>query len=43
MRAIWYEDQGPADDVLMLGERPEPTPGPGEVAVLHQGVGRQSV
>ena len=33
MRAIWYEDQGPADEVLTLGETPEPSPGPGEVAV----------
>lgn len=33
MRAIWYEDQGPAEDVLTLGEVDEPAPGPGEVAV----------
>ncbi|MGX6647651.1 NADPH:quinone reductase [Maricaulaceae bacterium MS644] len=33
MRAIWYEDQGPVDEVLTLGETPEPSPGPGEVAV----------
>ncbi|MFW6412499.1 MAG: NADPH:quinone reductase [Oceanicaulis sp.] len=33
MRAIWYLDQGPADDVLTLGETDEPKPGPGEVAV----------
>ncbi len=34
MRAIWYSDQGPAGDVLTLGEIEEPLPGPGEVAVL---------
>lgn len=34
MRAIWYEDQGPAEDVLTLGEVDEPAPGPGEVAVF---------
>lgn len=33
MRAIWYETQGRAEDVLTLGEVDEPTPGPGEVAV----------
>lgn len=33
MRAIWYEEQGRADDVLTLGEIAEPVPGPGEVAV----------
>jgi len=33
MRAIWYETQGRAEDVLTLGEVDEPQPGPGEVAV----------
>jgi NADPH2:quinone reductase len=33
MRAIWYETQGRAEDVLTLGEIDEPQPGPGEVAV----------
>ena len=33
MRAIWYESQGRAEDVLTLGEVDEPRPGPGEVAV----------
>ena len=33
MRAIWYETQGQAEDVLTLGEVDEPAPGPGEVAV----------
>ena len=33
MRAVWYEQQGPADAVLQVGELPEPEPGPGEVRV----------
>ena len=33
MRAAWYERKGPARDVLVVGELPEPTPGPGEVRV----------
>lgn len=33
MRAIWYDAQGRAEDVLTLGEVDEPAPGPGEVAV----------
>lgn len=33
MRAAWYEKVGPAADVLQVGERPAPTPGPGEVRV----------
>jgi len=39
MRAIWYEDQGPAEDVLTLGEIEEPKPGPGEVAVYIKASG----
>lgn len=39
MRAIWYETQGAAADVLTLGERAEPVPGPGEVAVTVQASG----
>ncbi|PWE16461.1 hypothetical protein DDZ18_11840 [Marinicauda salina] len=34
MKAIWYEEQGPAADVLTLGEVDPPEPGPGEVAVF---------
>ena len=34
MRAVWYEQQGPAGDVLQAGELPDPEPGPGEVRVL---------
>ena len=33
MRAIWYETQGRAEDVLTLSELDEPKPGPGEVSV----------
>lgn len=36
MRAAWYEKNGPATEVLMVGELPDPAPGPGEVRVrLH--------
>jgi NADPH2:quinone reductase len=31
MRAAWYERNGPAADVLRVGELPMPEPGPGEV------------
>ena len=33
MRAIWYDRQGPADQVLRFGDLPDPEPGPGEVLV----------
>jgi NADPH:quinone reductase len=33
MRAAWYERQGPAGDVLMVGEMPEPRPAVGEVRI----------
>lgn len=33
MRAAWYEKTGPASKVLVVGELPDPTPGPGEVLV----------
>ena len=33
MRAVWYERQGPAGEVLQIGELPDPEPGPGEVRV----------
>ncbi|MBT3400582.1 MAG: NADPH:quinone reductase [Rhodospirillaceae bacterium] len=40
MRAAWYEEQGPARDVIRSGEMPTPEPGPGEVRVKlsHSGV-----
>src|SRR6516165_915692 len=33
MLAAWYERQGPAAEVLQVGELPAPEPGPGEVRV----------
>jgi NADPH:quinone reductase len=33
VRAVWYERQGPADEVLQVGELPAAEPGPGEVRV----------
>jgi NADPH2:quinone reductase len=33
MRAAWYEKQGSAKDVLMLGEMPDPHPAAGEVRI----------
>ena len=33
MRAVWYDRQGPAAEVLRLGDLPDPQPGPGEVRV----------
>jgi len=36
MRAAWFERKGPAKDVLVVGEMPEPTPGVGDVRVRVQ-------
>jgi NADPH:quinone reductase len=33
MLASWYDEQGPAAEVLQVGELPDPAPGPGEVRV----------
>ena len=33
MRAAWYERRGPARDVLVVGEMPQPAPGEGEVRI----------
>jgi NADPH2:quinone reductase len=33
MRAAWYEKQGPAREVLEVGEMPDPVPGAGEVRI----------
>src|SRR5579862_4007314 len=33
MKAAWYEKQGPPREVLVVGEMPDPTPGPGEVRI----------
>lgn len=36
MKAVWYERNGPANEVLTVGEMPTPTPAAGEVLVkLH--------
>ncbi len=33
MKAAWYEKQGPAPEVLVIGEMPTPEPGEGEVRI----------
>src|ERR1700758_5437904 len=33
MRAAWYEKQGPAREVLVVGEMPDPCPAAGEVRI----------
>ena len=33
MKAAWYEKQGPARDVLTVGEMPDPSPAAGEVRI----------
>jgi NADPH2:quinone reductase len=33
VKAAWYERQGPAREVLTVGELPDPRPGPGEVRI----------
>lgn len=33
MRAAWYEKRGPAAEVLVVGEMPDPEPGPGELRI----------
>lgn len=33
MHAAWYEQQGPAREVLVVGELPDHAPGPGEVRI----------
>ena len=36
MRAAYYEQNGPASDVLRVGDVETPSPGPGEVRIkLH--------
>ena len=39
MRAVWYDRQGPADEVLMTGELPTPEPRLGEVRVRLEASG----
>jgi len=33
MKAAWYEKQGPAREVLIVGDMPDPVAGPGEVRI----------
>ena len=33
MKAVWYESQGPAMDVLIVGDMDDPEPGPGELRI----------
>jgi NADPH:quinone reductase len=33
MKAAWYEKQGPAGEVLTVGDMPDPSPAPGEVRI----------
>jgi NADPH:quinone reductase len=33
MRAAWYEQHGPAREVLKISEMADPTPGPGELRI----------
>lgn len=33
MKAVWYDRQGPAHEVLVVGEMDDPVPGPGEVRI----------
>ncbi|MSP03347.1 MAG: NADPH:quinone reductase [Acetobacteraceae bacterium] len=39
MRAVWYDRQGPAGDVIEQGELPTPEPGTGEVRVRLEASG----
>jgi NADPH2:quinone reductase len=39
MRAVWYEKQGPADEVIITGELPTPEPGVGQVRVRLEASG----
>ncbi len=39
MRAVWYDRQGPANDVLVCGELPTPEPGSYEVRVKLEAAG----
>src|SRR5271170_4007748 len=39
MRAVWYDRQGPANEVIVQGEIPTPEPGTGEVRVRLEASG----
>jgi NADPH2:quinone reductase len=36
VEAVWYDRQGPAGDVLQIGELPDPDPAAGEVRVRNR-------
>jgi NADPH2:quinone reductase len=42
MKATWYEHQGPARDVLVVGEMDVPMPGEGEVRIRIEASGISS-
>jgi NADPH:quinone reductase len=33
LRVAWYERRGPARETLIVGEMPDPEPGPGELRI----------
>jgi NADPH2:quinone reductase len=39
MKAVWYDKQGPAKDVMVYGDAPTPEAGPGEVRVKLEASG----
>jgi NADPH2:quinone reductase len=39
MKAVWYDRQGPANEVIVQGELPTPEPGTGEVRVRLEAAG----
>jgi NADPH:quinone reductase-like Zn-dependent oxidoreductase len=43
MQAAFYVKQGPAREVLQVGEQPTPEPGPGEVRVHLKTSGGESI
>jgi NADPH:quinone reductase len=39
MRAVWYDRQGPAQEVIVSGDLPTPEPGPGQVRIRLEASG----
>jgi len=39
MKAVWYDKQGPAKEVMVFGEMPTPNAGAGEVRVKLEASG----
>jgi NADPH2:quinone reductase len=39
MRAVWYDRQGPANEVIVTGELPTPEPGTGQIRVRLEASG----